>query len=134
AGEVAVLAGTGARGSADGPAALATFSYVAAVALDHAGNVYVTDRDNFTVRRISPTGFVTTVAGTAGLSGAVDAVGTAARFAGPAGVAVDPTGAIYVADAGDFRAFNNTIRKISVDGAVSTIAGNAGVATSVDGV
>jgi sugar lactone lactonase YvrE len=134
AGAVAILAGTGARGSADGLAAQATFAYVAAVALDRVGNVYVADRDNFTVRRISPNGFVTTVAGTAGLSGAADGVGTAARFAGPAGIAVDPTGAIYVTDAGDFRAFNNTIRKISVDGAVSTIAGKVGVNTPVDGV
>jgi sugar lactone lactonase YvrE len=133
AGDVAVFAGTGAQGSADGPAALATFSYVSAVALDRNGNVYVADRDNFTIRRISPAGVVTTVAGTAGLSGAVDAVGTAARFAGPAGIALDPTGAIYITDAGDFRAFNNTIRRIGIDGAVSTIAGKVGVATPADG-
>lgn len=133
-GAVAIFAGTGARGSVDGLAAQATFAYVAAVALDRGGNVYVADRDNFTVRRISPGGFVTTVAGTAGLSGAADGVGAAARFAGPAGIAVDPTGAVYVADAGTYSAFNNTIRKISVDGAVSTIAGKVGVNTPVDGV
>jgi sugar lactone lactonase YvrE len=133
-GDVATLAGTGALGSADGLAAQATFAYVAAVAVDPVGNVYVADRDNFTIRRISTTGFVTTVAGAAGLSGAADGVGTAARFAGPAGIAMDPTGAIYVADAGDFRAFNNTIRRIGIDGAVSTIAGKVGVNTAVDGV
>ncbi|MCC7327600.1 MAG: hypothetical protein IT521_12445 [Burkholderiales bacterium] len=134
AGVVTTLAGTGAWGSADGLAAQATFAYPAAVALDGAGNVYVADRDNFTIRRISPNGFVTTVAGTAGLSGAADGVGAAARFAGPAGIAMDPTGAIYVTDAGDLRAFNNTIRKVSIGGAVSTIAGNVGVATPMDGV
>jgi sugar lactone lactonase YvrE len=133
-GDVATLAGTGALGSADGLAAQATFAYVAAVAVDPVGNVYVADRDNFTIRRISTTGFVTTVAGAAGLSGAADGAGTAARFAGPAGIAMDPTGAIYVADAGDFRAFNNTIRRIGIDGAVSTIAGKVGVNTAVDGV
>ena len=129
AGDVAIFAGAGASGSADGPAALATFAYVADVALDRVGNVYVADRDNFTIRRISTSGFVTTVAGTAGHSGSADGVGGAARFAGPEGIAVDPTGAIYVADAG-----NNTIRRIGLDGAVSTIAGKAGVDTSADGV
>jgi sugar lactone lactonase YvrE len=133
-GVVTTLAGTGAWGSADGLAKQATFAYPAAVALDRAGNVYVADRENFTIRRISPIGFVTTVAGTAGLSGAADGVGAAARFAGPVGIAVDPTGAIYVADSGPYSAFNNTIRKISVDGAVSTIAGKVGVNTPVDGV
>jgi sugar lactone lactonase YvrE len=134
AGAVAILAGTGQYGSADGPAAQATFAYVAAVALDKGGNVYVADRDNCTVRRISPNGFVTTVAGTAGLCGAADGVGAAARFAGPAGIALDPTGAVYVTDEGTYSAFNNTIRKISVDGVVSTIAGKVGVNTPVDGV
>jgi sugar lactone lactonase YvrE len=134
AGAVAILAGTGAYGSADGPAAQATFSTVAAVALDRGGNVYVADVDNCTIRRISPNGFVTTVAGTAGLCGSADGVGAAARFAGPVGIALDPTGAIYVADAGTYSAFNNTIRKISVGGTVSTIAGKVGVNTPVDGV
>ena len=96
--------------------------------------MYVADRDNCTIRRISTNGFVTTVAGTAGLCGAADGVGAAARFAGPEAIAVDPTGTIYVGDAGNLQAFNNTIRKISVDGTVSTIAGNVGVNTPVDGV
>ena len=134
AGVVGILAGTGKYGSADGPAAQATFSYVADVKIDRSGNVYVADRDNCTIRRISPNGFVATVAGTAGLCGSADGVGAAARFAGPAGIAVDPTGTIYVADEGTYSAFNNTIRKISVDGTVSTIAGNVGVNTPVDGV
>jgi sugar lactone lactonase YvrE len=134
AGAVAILAGTGAYGSADGPAAQASFANVAAVALDRGGNVYVADADNCTIRRISPNGLVTTVAGTAGLCGSADGVGAAARFAGPAGIAVDPTGTIYVADAGTYSAFNNTIRKINVAGAVSTIAGKVGVNTAVDGV
>jgi sugar lactone lactonase YvrE len=134
AGAVGILAGTGKYGSADGPGAQATFSYVADVKLDRAGNVYVADEENCTIRRISPSGVVTTVAGTAGLSGAADGVGAAALFAGPIGIAVDATGTIYVADEGTYRAFNNTIRKISVDSVVSTLAGKVGVNTPMDGV
>ena len=134
AGDVAIVAGTGKYGSADGLAAQATFSKVADVAVDPVGNVYVADFYNCTIRRISPNGFVTTVAGTAGSCAAADGVGASARFAGPVGIAVDLTSAIYVADTGIPFAFNNTIRKISVDGTVSTLAGKVGVNSPVDGV
>ena len=132
-GAVSTVAGTGLRGAQDGTGAQASFSYPTNLALDRSGNIYVSDRDNFTIRLIAPNGVVSTLAGTAGLSASVDGVGTAARFTGPRSIAVDPSGAIYVADGGDYRALNNRIRKISAGANVTTIAGNASAFTATDG-
>ena len=99
-------------GDADGPGSLARFrvSYGAA-AVDSAGNVYVADTQNYTIRKVTPGGVVTTLAGTAGhfvvwgYVGNADGTGSAARFSNPAAVAVDSAGNLSVADSG-----NNSIR------------------------
>ena len=135
-GVVTTLAGTaGVPGSADGTGTNAQFRFTnngdpdpIGIAIDGAGNLYVADTGNYTIRRITPAGVVTTVAGTAGLSGSTNATGAAARFSWPRGVAADATGNVYVADA-----FNHTIRKITPAGAVSTRAGTAGAFGSADG-
>jgi len=121
AGAVTTFAGTaGVLGSVDGTGPSASFRYPNAVATDSAGNVYVADTGNNTVRVITSAGVVSTLAGTAGVSGSNDGTGPAASFLGPAGIAVDGTGNVYVADF-----YNNTIRLITAAGVVSTLAGNA---------
>ena len=130
AGVVATFAGTvGIQGSADGLAAQAAFSYPTGVAADVAGNLYVTDSGNNTIRKINSAGAVTTAAGSPSGIGATDATGAAARFNQPEGIAIDAVGNLYVADSG-----NNTIREITVAGAVTTMAGAAALAGSADGV
>src|SRR5439155_10829094 len=98
------------------------------LALDSVGNIYVSDTGNNTVRKISPAGLVTTLAGTAGTSGSADGVGGAARFDLLAGLAVDGAGIIYVADSR-----NHTIRKINSAGVVTTWVGLAGSSGTADG-
>ncbi len=109
-------------GNLDGAALAARFNAPQGVARDAAGNLYVADQGNFTVRKISPAGVVTTLAGQAGVEGSVDGVGSAARFAGPYGVAVDSAGSVYVADVPRQAGGVHAVRKISPSGAVSTLA------------
>ena len=108
-------------GRADGTGSAARFSHPYAVAVDGSGNVYVADTYNFTVRKITPAGVVTTLAGLAGSSGFVDGTGSGARFDGPFGTAVDSTNNLYVGDRD-----NQVIRKITPAGVVTTLAGVAG--------
>jgi hypothetical protein len=115
-------------GSADGSGESAIFSQPFGIAADSGGNLYVTDSANNTVRKITPDGQVSTIAGTAGVSGHADGIGGSASFDNPAGIAVDASGNIYVADA-----LNGTIRKITPAGAVTTFAGTAGVVGLTDG-
>jgi len=133
-GVVTTLAGTpGAWGTNDGTNSAARFTYPAGVAVDRSGNVYVADYWNYTIRKVTPGGVVTTLAGLAGSSGSADGTGSAARFGGglyggPAGVAVDSAANVYVADTQ-----NHTIRKITPDAKVSTLAGSAGPPGDNDG-
>jgi streptogramin lyase len=130
AGMVTTLAGTtGAVGSADGKGVAARFSGPSGVATDGNGNVYVADTDNHTIRKITAAGVVTTLAGSAGSLGSADGIGSEARFYYPYGVATDSNGNLYVADT-----FNNTIRKVTPEGVVTTLAGTAGQAGKADGV
>lgn len=129
AGIVSNFAGTsGTEGSLDATGTAATFRGPRGLALDSAGNIYVADRYNHTIRKISSTGVVTTVAGSAGLAEHVNGIGSAARFNHPVGVAVDSAGTLFVADL-----VNNAIRKITPAGEVSTFAGSS-TPSAADGV
>lgn len=125
-GNVVTYAGNGTPGSFNGPAASATFNHPADVAVDAAGNVYVSETGNNMIRVITPAGVVSTLAGQI-LAGTADGTGTAATFRLPAGIAVDGSRNIYVADGG-----NNKIRKVTPTGVVTTIAGS-GAAGSANG-
>jgi sugar lactone lactonase YvrE len=128
-GVVTTLAGTaGMAGSVDGTGVAARFNYPRGVAVDSAGNAYVADNGNSTIRKVTAGGVVTTLAGTAGRFGSVDGTGAAARFYDPTSVALDSAGNIYVADYD-----NHTIRKVTAGGVVTTMAGSAGAAGSADG-
>jgi sugar lactone lactonase YvrE len=121
------LAG-GQTGATDGTGTAAEFNSPNGLAIDSVGNLYVADTGNFTIRKVSPSGVVTTIAGTAGMKGSADGKGAAALFSFPTGIAIDVTGDLYVTDTG-----NNTIRKIDTTGQTSTIAGKPGVIGSTDG-
>ena len=97
------------------------FVFPISVATDGTGNVYVADLLDYTVRKITPAGVVTTLAGLSGVKGSTDGTGAAARFFYPSGVATDGGGNVYVADSG-----NDTVRKITPDGLVTTVVGQPG--------
>ena len=138
AGLVTTLAGlAGTSGSANGIGSNARFKGPAGIAVDTVGNIFVADYGNYTIRKVTQTGVVTTLAGLAGVTGSTDGIGSAARFganvpnsapAGPIAVAVDSAGNVFVADKG-----NNTIRRVTATGVVTTLAGRAGNSGSVDG-
>jgi sugar lactone lactonase YvrE len=98
------------------------------IAIDVNDNVYVTDQQGPTIRKISPIGVVTTFAGTANSPGTADGTGPAASFENPYGIAVDANGNVFVSDSA-----SNIIREITPLGVVTTIAGTAGAPTAVDG-
>ena len=129
AGSVSLLAGTpGSHGTTNGQGSSALFYTPYGLAVDSGSNVYVADTVNNTIRMITPSGLVSTLAGTAGTHGTTNGQGTSALFYYPYGVAVDSGSNVYVADT-----YNNTIRKISVSGSVSTLAGTPGTSGTVDG-
>lgn len=128
AGVVSTLSGTLTSGSSNATVigAIASYNGPTGVAVDAAGVVYIADFGNNQIRKIATTGAVTTFAGSTKAS-STNGTGTAAGFNGPAGVAVDATGNIFVAD---FN--NNLIRKITAAGVVTTLAGS-GSAGNVNG-
>ncbi len=115
------IAGTGRYGSSgDGGAAInAQLQYPDGIAVDAAGNIYFTDRDAGTIRKISPNGTIGAFAGTGAIGSAGDGGPAAnALLSDPTGLALDSAGNLYIADTG-----NNKIRMISPDGAIATVAG-----------
>ncbi|MCX6954222.1 MAG: hypothetical protein NTV51_18890, partial [Verrucomicrobia bacterium] len=116
-------------GTADGTGTAARFSSPNGIALDASGNLYVADRGNHSIRKVTPAGVVTTLAGLTGTAGATDGKGAAARFSSPSGVAVDATGNVWVSDT-----LNHAVRRIAADGTVTTIAGTLGAAGPTDDV
>jgi serine/threonine protein kinase/tetratricopeptide (TPR) repeat protein len=133
---VTTIAGlAGHPGSADGTNSAARFGgFLGSTAVDSAGNVYVADNYNGTLRKVAPVGtnwVVTTLTGLPGNFGSVDGTNSAARFTDLVGLAVDRAGNLYVADNGD-----DTIRKVTPVGTnwvVTTLAGLAGIVGSADG-
>jgi sugar lactone lactonase YvrE len=116
-GGVSTLAGSGSIGSANGTGTVASFNNPIGIAVDASGNVYVADAYNNLIRKITPAGLVTTLAGS-GNAGAINGIGTAASFSHPVALALDASENVYVADLQ-----NNFIRKITSTGTVSTFAG-----------
>jgi sugar lactone lactonase YvrE len=128
AGAVTTLVGTaGISGTNNGTGGAARFNHPFGVALDRSGNIFVADSDNHTIRKVTPAGVVTTLAGSAGTSGTNDGVGLAALFSHPFGLAVDGANNIFVADSD-----NHTIRKITPAGVVTTFAGSPGMPGAID--
>jgi sugar lactone lactonase YvrE len=124
AGAVTTLAGSSTAGFVDGNGNAAQFNYPTGVATDAQANIYVADNHNHCIRKITPAGIVSTLAGN-GNPGLADGIGNASQFNYPYGVATDARGNIYVTDE-----YNNCIRIINPSGTVSTLAGSsvAGVA------
>jgi sugar lactone lactonase YvrE len=119
AGVVSTLAGSGATGSADGVGTAASFNLIGAIsdgiAIDSGGNVYVVEWPNGDVRKITPAGMVSTLAGGSGRFGETDGAGNVASFSNPSAITVDKNANVYVADGG------YVIRTISPSGMVSTL-------------
>jgi sugar lactone lactonase YvrE len=121
---------SGIAGSADGTGTAATFNNPTGVSRGDNGNLYVADTGNHTIRKITPAGVVTTLAGTAGEFGAIDGTGAAARFNSPSGLIADSEGNLLIADTG-----NSCIRLFtSSNGAVVTRIGRPGADGSTDGL
>jgi sugar lactone lactonase YvrE len=128
-GVVTTLAGTaGSSGSTDGTGVAARFNIPGGITTDGT-KLYLTDSRNHTIRQVViATGVVTTLAGSAGISGSADGTATAARFSGPGGITTDGIN-LFVADSG-----NHAIRKVEIaSGAVTTLAGTAGTSGPTDG-
>lgn len=138
AGAVTTFAGVaGQPGSADGTGPAARFRIPRGIAVDALGHAYIADSQNHAIRRVTPSGSVSTFAGAAPVRGHADGTGTAAVFTKPWGIAADAAGNVFVADGGEVDYFHGsgtgTIRKISPAGEVTTLAGNAGQSAVVDG-
>ncbi|MFM0337023.1 NHL repeat-containing protein [Paraburkholderia fungorum] len=128
---ISIFAGNPAvTGALDGPAASAQFNVPTGVAADAAGNLYVADFENYTIRKISA-GTVSTFAGSANTSGSADGTGSAASFSGPSNIAISQVGNLYVTDQGSEAV---TVRKITPAGQVTTLVNPlTGEALQTDG-
>lgn len=126
----ATVAGNGSIGDADGVGTSATLTNFLFITYGGDGYVYMTDNARNTIRRFNTSTYeVATIAGLPGVSGSADGIGAAALFNAPLGITTDGRGYLYIADSG-----NNTIRKMNlVTGQVTTIAGQVGVAGTVNG-
>ena len=130
AGSVSTFAGSPQNwGSANGTGTNAMFNGPVGLAFDSRTNLFVGDANNDTIRKITPNRTVTTFAGAAGVDGSTDGVAAAARFRSPAELVFDKKGNLFVADS-----FNQTVRKISTNGIVSTVSGTAGISGTNSGV
>jgi serine/threonine protein kinase, bacterial len=128
-GNVITFAGNGAQGYMDATGSAAQFGSPVAIAIDNQDNLYVVDGLNYAIRKITPAGVVSTLAGD-GTSGFVNAQGTKARFEAPNGITVDKNQNVFVSEGNSHN--NHRIRKIAPDGTVTTYAG-AGVSGYLDG-
>ena len=132
AGIITTIVGTGAAGYGGdgGMASGASLNTPTGIALDGAGNLYISDSSNHCIRMVTPSGSISRIAGGGGTAGygGDGGMASAALMRAPAGVAVDPDGTIFIADYG-----NNCIRKINSAGIISTIAGNGTSSYGGDG-
>ena len=130
AGIMTMFAGNGSAGfSGDGgPATSAQLYYPAAITLDAAGNLYIADTRNERVRKVTPDGIITTIAGSVGSPLGDGGPAVQARVTEPAGVAVDQNGTVFIAEAAGYR-----IRQVNTAGIISTLAGNGINGFSGDG-
>ncbi len=123
---ISTFAGSGVPGYADGAGTAAQFNNIRGIVSDASGNIFVCDQGNQRIRKITPDGTVTTIAGD-GVSGFADGIGTAARFNGPRKIAIDNMGNFFITDVSNHR-----IRKMTSAGVVTTLAGS-GVNGFADG-
>jgi sugar lactone lactonase YvrE len=109
-------------------ATMARFNLPTGIVAAATGDLFVVDSGNHTIRRIAQSGFVSTIAGAPGVPGIADGAGAAARFNNPHSIAIDGSGNLYVTDRG-----SHTIRRITLAGVVTTVAGIPGARGSADG-
>jgi len=129
AGEIKTVAGvSGSCGETNGKGSAARFDNPSGIAVDGDGNFYVADETGCTIRKMTPSGVVSTLAGKAGSCGAADGKGDSALFNVPSWTAVDRDGNVYVSDYMNF-----TVRQVTPDGVVTTLAGLAGTEGSANG-
>jgi myo-inositol-hexaphosphate 3-phosphohydrolase len=130
-GTITTVAGTGTAGSSGdgGPATAAAINTPHAVAVDAAGNLFIADSMSARIRKVTPGGTITTVAGTGveGFSGD-GGPGTAAKLRNPKGLEIGPDGALYISDG-----LNHRVRRLGLDGTITTVAGNGAAASAGDG-